>query len=94
MINMVVEHVEGKKIGTVMLYALSTCVWCKMTKKLLTELGIDYSYTFVDLLQGAEQDKVMEVVRKYNPSGSFPMVIINGNAIVGFQEEKIREALK
>ena len=91
---MVVEHVEGKKIGTVMLYALSTCVWCKMTKKLLTELGIDYSYTFVDLLQGAEQDKVMKEVRKYNPSGSFPMVLINGKAIVGFQEQKIREALK
>ncbi len=91
---MVVEHVEGKKIGTVMLYALSTCVWCKMTKKLLTELGIDYSYTFVDLLQGAEQDRVMEEIKKYNPSGSFPMVIINGKAIVGFQEEKIREALK
>ncbi len=91
---MVVEHVEGKKIGTVMLYALSTCIWCKMTKKLLSELGIDYSYTFVDLLQGAEQDNVMEEVRKYNPSGSFPMVIINGKAIVGFQEEKLREALK
>jgi glutaredoxin-like protein NrdH len=91
---MVVEHVEGRNIGTVMLYALSTCVWCKMTKKLLTELGIDYSYTFVDLLQGADQDKVMEEVRKYNPSGSFPMVIINGNAIVGFQEEKIRAAIK
>lgn len=91
---MVVEHVEGKKNGTVMLYALSTCVWCKMTKKLLTELGIDYSYTFVDLLQGAEQDKVIAEVKKYNPSGSFPTVIINGKSIVGFQEEKIREALK
>jgi len=91
---MAVEHVEGKKNGTVMLYALSTCVWCKMTRKLLTDLGIDFSYTYVDLLHGAEQDKVMEDIRRLNPSTSFPTVVINGKAIVGFQEEKIREALK
>jgi len=33
-----------------MLYALSTCVWCKKTKELLASLGVDHSYVFVDLL--------------------------------------------
>jgi len=91
---MAIEHVEGKKNGTVMLYALSTCVWCKMTRKLLTELGIEFSYTYVDLLEGAEREKTLEEVRRWNPSTSFPTVVINGKAIVGFQEEKIKEALK
>lgn len=91
---MAIEHVEGKKNGSVVLYALSTCVWCKMTRKLLTDMGIDFSYTYVDLLQGAEQDRVMADIKLMNPSLSFPTVVINGKTIVGFQEEKIREALK
>jgi glutaredoxin len=91
---MAIEHVEGNKNGQVMLYALSTCVWCKMTKKLLMELGIAFNYTFVDLLQGDERESAIKEVRRWNPSGSFPTVVINGHAIVGYQEEKIREALK
>lgn len=45
-----------------MLYALSTCVWCKKTKKLLTELGVDFSYVYVDLLKGEEQARVIAEV--------------------------------
>lgn len=89
-----VVHVDGNKNGSIMLYALSTCVWCKMTKKLLGDLGVDFSYVFVDLLQGADQDTAMGEVKRWNPSGSFPTLVINGKGIVGFQEEKIREALK
>jgi glutaredoxin-like protein NrdH len=29
---MAIEHVAGRKAGKVMLYALSTCVWCNKTK--------------------------------------------------------------
>ncbi|RQW78074.1 MAG: glutaredoxin family protein, partial [Methanothrix sp.] len=38
------EHVAGKAKGTVTLYALSTCIWCKKTKELLSTLGIAYDY--------------------------------------------------
>jgi glutaredoxin len=91
---MKIEHVEGIKKGQVMLYALSTCVWCKMTKKLLTDLGVSYDYSFVDLLQGAEQEGAIQEIKKWNPSCSFPTLVVNGQCIVGYQEEKIREALK
>jgi glutaredoxin len=91
---MAVEHVEGKNKGKVMLYALSTCGWCAKTKELLRELGIAFDYTFVDLLEGKEQDEAMDQVEKFNPSGSFPTVVINNQkAIVGFREKEIREAL-
>ena len=89
------KHVAGRKAGKVMLYALSTCVWCRRTKRLLNELGVEYDYTDVDLLSGAEREAVMEAVKKYNPSLSFPtMVIDDKKAILGFQEKEIREALK
>jgi glutaredoxin-like protein NrdH len=92
---MSVNTVEGKDKGKVMLYALSTCGWCKKTKGLLNELGVAYSYTDVDTLTGAERESVMDEVRKWNSACSFPTLVINGsNCIVGFQEDEIRNILK
>lgn len=91
---MVIEHVPGKNIGSVMLYALSTCVWCKKTKELLNNLGIEYDYIFVDLLEGNERDTIMKAVEKWNPDCSFPTLVIkNSKCIVGYKEEEIREAV-
>jgi glutaredoxin-like protein NrdH len=91
---MVVEHVNGKKKGKVMLYALSTCGWCARTKELLRELGVDFDYTYVDLLEGQEQDQAINEVERWNPKGSFPTLVIGDRkTIVGFQEKEIREAL-
>jgi glutaredoxin-like protein NrdH len=92
---MVLEHVNGKKKGKVMLYALSTCGWCARTKDLLRELGVEFSYIYVDLLEDKEQDDIMNEVEKWNPKGSFPTLVINDRkGIVGFRDDEIREALK
>jgi glutaredoxin len=92
---MSVNHVEGTDRGKVMLYALSTCGWCKKTKGLLAELGVAYSYTDVDTLSGSDKQAVVDEVKKWNPSCSFPTLVINGSScIVGFKEDDIRNALK
>ncbi len=89
---MVTEHVAGTNQGTVMLYALSTCGWCARTKDLLRELGVAFDYMYVDLLDDKEQDEAMNQVEKWNPSGSFPTLVINNRkSIVGFQEKEIRK---
>ena len=92
---MAITHVPGKKKGDIMLYALSTCGWCKKTKALLNELGVEYHYTDVDLLRGAEQEAVVKEIGKFNPSTNFPTIIINAKTvIIGFREDEIRKALK
>ena len=64
-------------------------------KRTVTDTGIDFDYTFVDLLEGKEQDDAMNEVEKWNPKGSFPTLVIRDTiGIVGFREEEIREALK
>ena len=83
---MAVEHISGRDVGQIMLYALSTCVWCKKTRQLLTELGVTYDYEYVDLLQGDERKEAMDTVRRWNPSCSFPTILINGKCIMGFKE--------
>jgi glutaredoxin-like protein NrdH len=92
---MAIEHVAGRKAGKVMLYALSTCVWCNKTKGLLNELGVEYDYTDVDRLAGAERETAIKTITRYNPACSFPTLVINDTkCIVGFKENDIREALK
>jgi len=88
-------HVDGKKAGHIVIYALSTCPWCKKTKKLLDDIGVEYYFEDVDLLQEAEKKQTMEIVKKWNPSCSFPtMVIDDKKCIVGFKEDEIKKALK
>ena len=91
---MSVVHVPGEKSADIMLYALSTCGWGQRTKKLLDDLGIAYDYEYVDQLQGEEREEAIRKVTAWNPSCSFPtMVINNEKCIVGYQEREIREAL-
>ncbi len=89
------EHVSGKEVGNVMLYALSTCGWCRKTRQLLSDMGVAYDYIYVDLLLGKERDEAMNEVKKWNPECSFPTLVINENkCIVGFKEDEIKQSLK
>ncbi|MCU0631540.1 MAG: glutaredoxin family protein [Methanolinea sp.] len=89
------EHVKGRKKGEIRLYALSTCGWCAKTKQLLNDLGVEYHFVFVDRLPPAEMEEAIREVERFNPSGSFPTLVIDGSrSIAGFREAEIREALK
>lgn len=91
---MEITKVEGQNKGKVMLYALSTCVWCKKTKTLLNSLGVAYSYIDVDLLSKADKDKVVEEVKKHNPVCTFPTIVIDDEKCIrGYLEAEIRQAL-
>lgn len=88
------NHVSGINKGKILMYGLSTCVWCKKTKALLTELGVEFDYVYVDRLEGEEKAKAIEEIKQFNPSLSFPTTLINEKkAIVGFKEKEIKEAL-
>ena len=92
---MSVVHVPGKNVGHIMLYALSTCGWCAKTKKLLDDLGVEYDFEYVDHLQGEEKEQAVREIRNWNPSCSFPTLVINDETcIVGYKESEIRGALK
>ena len=75
------------------MYTLSTCSHCKATKKLLDDCKVKYEFTDVDLLEKAERQAILEEVKKYNPSCSFPTIIIGDRVIIGYKENEIKEAL-
>ena len=89
------DSIEGENKGKIMLYALSTCGWCRRTREFLDELGVEYDFIYVDKLFGEERNKIMDEVKKWNPRCSFPTVVINNQKVItGFKDEEIREALE
>jgi glutaredoxin len=86
-------HVDGKKKGDILLYALSTCGWCRKTKNLLNEIGVAYDYIDVDELSDEESTKLEnEVLKKWNPDCTYPTIVINNKRSINkFSESKLRE---
>jgi glutaredoxin-like protein NrdH len=86
------RHVDGQAQEKIVLYTLSTCMWCRMTKALLQEIGVAYSYVDVDTLERREQEQVKAEIRRWNPSGSYPTIVIDDReAISGYDEAELRE---
>lgn len=78
----------------VKLYALSTCAWCRKTKRFLNVHNVVYEFVDVDLLSPAEREPVLEEVRRWNPRLSFPTVVVDEQeVVVGYDEARLREVL-
>jgi glutaredoxin len=75
------------------MFALSTCGWCRKTKALLKDLDVEYDCTDVDLLEGDERERAREELATFNPRRSFPTLVIDGEVIVGFDQDRIKKAL-
>jgi glutaredoxin len=86
-------HVDGESRGRILLFALSTCVWCRKTRKLLDRSGVAYDYVYVDRLSGDARTEALEEMKRHNPLSSFPTVVIDGTVISGHDPERLREVL-
>ena len=75
------------------LYALSTCIHCKNARKFLDESDIDYDCVYVDKLAGKEREDLVNEIRKYNPSVSFPTLVYGEKVVIGFRKDEIKEML-
>jgi len=78
----------------VKLYALSTCIHCRNCKDFLNEMGVEYDCIHVDQLTGEERKRIVEEVRKLNPSVSFPTVVVGGTVVVGFKKDELTRLLE
>ncbi len=77
----------------VKVYALSTCPYCRMTKQYLSDNGVEYEHTDVDLLEGEERQKAIDEVKRLSGGTSFPVVVIDGEVVVGFDKARLKELL-
>jgi glutaredoxin-like protein NrdH len=88
-------RVNGKnKTHKVLIYAISTCAWCKMTKEFLKENDIEYEYVDVDLTNDEDHEKIRKEITGLGGSPSYPTLIVDGKTVItGFRKDRIKEAL-
>ena len=75
------------------LYTLTTCLHCKAVKRFLKEHGIVFDCVEVDMLNGQERADVLSELMNVSGTCRFPTIVIGEKVIVGFSENKLREAL-
>ncbi len=78
----------------VQFYGLSTCVWCKKTRRYLEESGVAFDFIYLDLLKGDERAEALAVVKKWNPAGTFPTTVIDDEkGVAGFSPDELKLVL-
>jgi glutaredoxin len=89
------SKVAGKKADhKVTLYALSTCVWCKMTKQFLTENGVAYEFIDVDLLEDDDREKAHDAITSKGAALNYPTIIVDDKTVItGFKKDRLKEVL-
>lgn len=73
---------------SVKIYSTSTCPWCIRAKQFLTENNISFENFDVS----SDNAKAEEMIQKSGQMG-VPVLDIDGEIIVGFDKERIKQAL-
>jgi glutaredoxin len=79
----------------VLLYAISTCAWCKMTKRYLNDKKVEYEYIDVDLCDERDRQIIRSDISERGGELSYPTIIVDDKILItGFRKDKIGEALE
>ena len=91
-----ISKVVGKNTKhKVFVYALSTCVWCKMTKQYLKDNGVEFDFVDVDLTTEAEKEKIRKEISSKGGSLSYPTIMIDDKTVVtGFRKDLLKKELE
>lgn len=76
----------------VSMYTLSTCPWCRKTKKFFTERNIPFDYIDYDLADKQTQERIISEMERHGASG-FPFVMIENDTIEGYNPDKYAKLL-
>ena len=90
------SKVQGKNNQhKVVIYALSNCVWCKMTKQYLKDNNIEYEYLDVDTCSPQEKEQARQKILNKGGNLSYPTTIVDDKELItGFRKDQLKEALE
>jgi glutaredoxin-like protein NrdH len=91
-----ISKVPGKNNKhKVLIYALSTCVWCKMTKKYLKDNAVEFEFVDVDLSTEGDKDKIRKHIQDLGGSLSYPTIIVDDKKVItGFRKDLFKKELE
>jgi glutaredoxin len=71
-------------VKIVSMYTLSTCPWCRKTKKFFAERNVPFTYIDYDLADEATQGQISQELDAAGATG-FPFVKIGDEVVSGYQ---------
>ena len=78
----------------VLMYALSTCMWCRRTKAFLQHHMVAYEYIDVDLQDRMTKHTIIQDILKHGGQLTYPTLIIDDTILIqGHHINKIAEVL-
>jgi glutaredoxin 3 len=73
----------------IILYSTTTCPWCIRLIEYLHHYNIDFELKKVD-----EDEKALKEMKEISGQNGVPVILIDGNIVVGFEKEEIDRLLK
>ena len=77
----------------ILMYTLSTCPWCKKTKKFFTDRNIPFEFVDYDLQTPERQQLIEKEMKDRGERMSFPWVLIDDTLVVGWDPERYKGLL-
>lgn len=75
-------------------YGLTTCSYCKATKRYLTRNGIAFKEVLVNKLEGDEKESTIAYVKELTGGTMFPITVADDESyVVGFDKVGLQEIL-
>jgi glutaredoxin len=79
----------------VLLYALSTCGWCKSAKRFLNDNNVQYEYIDIDQCSSECKQTIRKDIQSRGGRLVYPTLIIdNKTLLTGAPQDKLKEVLE
>ena len=85
----------SKNKHQVLMYAISTCGWCKRAKKFLNDNDVQYEYIDIDLIKNEDKEKIKQDITNRGGPLAYPTLIIDSKILLtGANQDKLKEILE
>ncbi|MFW9876009.1 MAG: glutaredoxin family protein [Candidatus Thorarchaeota archaeon] len=91
------KTVDGAKgvNDNILIYTLSTCMWCKKCKTFLNDRNMKYKYIDVDKIEPQDKSKIIKYLKStYQDRISYPFLVCEKGHVVGYNPNKYVELLE
>ncbi|MDG6222446.1 MAG: glutaredoxin family protein [Candidatus Bathyarchaeota archaeon] len=79
----------------VLVYAISTCGWCRRAKNFLKKNDVEYEYVDIDVLNNEDKEKIKQDIITRGGSLVYPTLIIDNKILItGAPQDKLKEILE
>jgi glutaredoxin len=97
LIDKLAKEVEGEKGSeeNILIFTLSTCMWCKKCKAFLNDRNMTYRYIDVDKIEKQDKSKILDYLKStYKERISYPILVCESGYVVGYNPNQYEELLK